>query len=102
MVVNCVFFIIVEGRELEHGREKCLTDYNIQNKATIFLVLMITPMRDGLRHGFFLQKPPLPSRPTSPVDHEPIVNTSESDVISLDDDESSVRYKMPCGHVIGK
>lgn len=83
--------IVFAGQLLEFKCDKNLSDYNIQNLSTLFLVLQ-------LKGGCLPDE--RQNRQLSPL--PPFVTlTSEPDMITWDDDPSSKRAKMPCGHAIG-
>ncbi|XP_019617323.1 PREDICTED: polyubiquitin-like isoform X1 [Branchiostoma belcheri] len=72
--------IMYAGKQLEYGRGKLLTDYNIQNKSNLFVVLRL--------HGGSKQL------------DEDVETTDAPDMISWEDDPNTPRAKMSCGHAI--
>ena len=83
-----------KGKQLEYSSGQTLSDYDIVNNSTIFVVLRLNggwnPI-DAAR----LKKQTLQALPGH------VTITNELDMISLDDDPDVRRAKMSCGHVIG-
>lgn len=74
------------GKQLVFGQKKHLTDYKIENQSNLFVVLRLN---GGTDVNF------------KELDED--VELSEApDMISWEDDPSTPRAKMPCGHAIGK
>ncbi|XP_078698741.1 uncharacterized protein LOC144926119 isoform X1 [Branchiostoma floridae x Branchiostoma belcheri] len=81
--------VLYTTKQLEYGRGKRLSDYNIQDKSTLFVVLRL---RGGSSNDSTSS-----SLKTLPEDVE---RTEEPDMISGEDDPNTPRARMSCGHAI--
>ena len=81
--------VIYGTKQLEYGQGKYLSDYHINNDATVFVVLR-------LLGGSTVESLPPPKELDDAVEL-----TDAPDMITWDDDPDGQRTKMPCGHAIG-
>ncbi|XP_002732174.2 putative E3 ubiquitin-protein ligase ariadne-2, partial [Saccoglossus kowalevskii] len=77
--------VLYVGKQLEYGRGKRLTDYNIENYSNLFVVLRLI--------GGYKDEP-------KELD-DSVELTDAPDMITWNDDPDNKRAKMPCGHAIG-
>ncbi|CAH1228671.1 UBC [Branchiostoma lanceolatum] len=76
--------IMYTTKQLEYGKGKYLSDYQMQNESTLFVVLRL--------HGGSCT-------PRKQLD-EDVETTDAPDMISWEDDPNTPRAKMSCGHAI--
>ncbi|XP_066282921.1 uncharacterized protein [Branchiostoma lanceolatum] len=76
--------ILYTTKQLEYGVGKYLSDYQMQNESTLFVVLRL---------------PGGSSTPRKQLD-EDVETTDAPDMISWEDDPNTPRAKMSCGHAI--
>ncbi|KAL3871388.1 hypothetical protein ACJMK2_039392 [Sinanodonta woodiana] len=85
-----IIYAAKQLRSIVNGNATILKDYGIDDKAILFGCIMMTE-DDGSS---------VEEKPTSL--NGVIEFTNSPDMLTLDDDQSMSRIKMPCGHAIGQ